>query len=88
MKKMITVLITSGIFLLYSQLSHADATCRSACYDSYDKCVANVINLPEPRTAEEQDILQACSDKRSECEHSCEDTSPPATDQQKQEEGK
>ena len=75
--------IISAIFF-----SYGDAKCRSVCNDNYDKCVANIINLPEPRTFEEQETLQACYDKRGDCEHSCEDPNEPTEDQQKQEEGK
>ena len=88
MKTLLMLLFISAIVLPYSRLSYADAKCRSVCYDSYDKCVADIINLPEPRTADEQDTLQACADKRNECEHSCEETNEPTSDQQKQEEAK
>lgn len=88
MKKIFTVVIISATLLPYSQLSYADAKCRSVCNDNYDKCVADIINLPEPRTIEEQDTLQACQDKRSDCEHRCEDTTEPQDSQQKPEEGK
>jgi len=87
MKKFFTVVIMSATLLPYSQLSYAEPFCLSVCDDNYDKCVANVINLPEPRTYEEQETLQACYDTRGDCQHSCEDTNKPPENQQKQDEG-
>jgi len=60
----------------------------SACDDNYDSCVANVINLPEPRTFEEQEKLQSCYDARGECQHRCEDSDEPEVNQKAQEEAK
>jgi hypothetical protein len=88
MKNIITVFIMSAIFFSYSQLTYASAKCREVCDGNYDKCVASVINLPLPRTADEQDTLDACDDKRNVCYHSCEDTNEPTVDQPQQEEGK
>jgi hypothetical protein len=88
MLKILTFAIMLATILTYSQLSYADAKCRSVCYANYDKCVADVINQPEPRTYEEQQTLDECSQRRADCEHDCEDTSEPTEDQPKQEEGK
>jgi hypothetical protein len=92
MKKLFAVVILSATLLPYSRLSYAeqydDPQCFSACDDTYNKCIANVINLPEPRTAEEQQTLDVCQQTYGDCQHSCESTNKPLENQQKQEEGK
>jgi hypothetical protein len=91
MKKFFTVVIMSATLLPYSQLSYAgeydDPKCFLVCDNNYNKCVANVINLPEPKTYEEQQTLDACQQIYGDCQHSCEDTTKPVENQQKQEEG-
>ena len=84
--KILSVIIMSATFLSYCQFSYADANCKDICDNNYDKCVANIINLPEPRTYEEQEKLQECYDIRGNCQHSCEDTNEPAVIKQKEEE--
>jgi len=73
-----------------SNLSHAeqydDPKCFEICGNNYNKCVADVINNPEPRTYVEQQTLDACHQTHSDCEHSCENTNMPLEDKQKQEE--
>ena len=88
MHKLFNVVLISAALLSYSHLSYADAKCMQVCDDNYDSCVANVINLPEPRTYEEQQKLQSCYDTRGECQHSCEDGNEPVVNQQNQEEAK
>ena len=91
MKKIFTVVIMSAMLLPYSQLSHAveydDPHCYSACDDNYKKCVADVINNPEPRTYVEQQTLDACQQTLRECQHNCEETNKPLEDQQKKDDG-
>ena len=86
MKKLFSVTLISAMLLPYSHLSQAE--CMSVCDANYDSCIANVINLPEPRTYEEQEKLQSCYDTRGDCQHSCEDTNEPSVDPPKQEEAK
>ena len=91
MKKIFTIFIMSATLLLYSQLSHAgeydDPHCFSVCDDNYKKCVADVINNPEPRTYVEQQTLDACQQTYGDCQHSCENSNKPQENQQEQKEG-
>jgi hypothetical protein len=91
MKKIFTIFIMSATLLLYGQLSHAgeydDPHCFSVCDDNYKKCVADVINNPEPRTYVEQQTLDACQKIYGDCQHSCENSNKPQENQQEQKEG-
>jgi hypothetical protein len=90
MKKVFTIMMVlfsliSGRQLSYA-MSHSD--CYDLCESNYNKCVANVINLPEPRTPEEQSVLDVCDDTHSACQHSCQESSTQQEDQPKQEDNK
>jgi hypothetical protein len=91
MKKIFTIFIMSATLLPYGQLSHAgeydDPHCFSVCDDNYKKCVADVINNPEPRTYAEQQTLDACQQTYGDCQHSCENSNKPQENQQEQKEG-
>jgi hypothetical protein len=80
------------MILPYSQFSHAeqydDPQCFSVCDDTYNKCIANVVNQPEPRTYEEQQTLDVCRQTYSDCQHSCETANKPLENQPKEEESK
>ncbi len=57
------------------------------CDDNYKKCIADVINNPEPRTYVEQQTLDACQQTYGDCQHSCENSNKPQENQQEQKEG-
>ena len=91
MKKFFTPVMMAAAILSYSQLCQAqfdDPACFSQCDTAYSSCIADVINLPEPRTYDEQHTLDACSQALGECQHSCEDTNSPSIPAPKQEDGK
>jgi hypothetical protein len=93
LKKMKKVfIIMMALFLLISGRQHSYAMTHSECYDICDsnnkKCAEPVINLPEPRTPEEQQLLDKCDDDHAACQHSCEDTGQPEKDEPKQEDNK
>lgn len=73
--------LMAATLLLHSQFSCAeqydDPQCFAKCEDNYNKCIAGVINLPEPRTAEEQQTLDTCQQTHGDCQHSCEESNKP-----------
>jgi hypothetical protein len=95
MKKVFIIMM--GLFLLISgrQRSYAmtHQECYAQCDSDYDKCVAPVINLPEPRTPEEQSVLTTCDLARGDCQRDCQgspqqEDQPKQDDQPKQEDNK
>ena len=91
MKKIFIVAILLATLVPCIQLSYAeqydDPQCFSVCDDNYKKCVADVINNPEPRTYVEQQTLDACQKIYGDCQHSCENSNKPQENQQEQKEG-
>jgi hypothetical protein len=90
MKKVFIFMMVLFLLITGRQLSYAltHSECYAVCNSNYDKCVESVINLPEPRTPEEQQVLDKCDDARSDCQHSCVDTSMPEKTEPKQEDNK
>ena len=88
MKKVIMAMMVPLTLLSGRQLSRAeqydDPQCFAVCERNYDSCVADVINLPEPRTPQEQQKLDACRQTHDDCQHSCETSNKPVEDQPKQ----
>ena len=92
MKKTLAAVMMSAALLSLSHPSHAeqydDPACFSQCDTAYNSCIAGVINLPEPRTFEEQQLLDTCRQTYGDCQHSCETANKPLDPPPKQEEGK
>jgi hypothetical protein len=93
MKKTIIVVSTSMMLMLSSQFSNAlDKTeCYSRCDQVYSKCIEKVKDVPDPKTVEEEEYLNACISTQSECHDDCIngiDSAPsPAPEQQKNDDG-
>jgi hypothetical protein len=85
-------IIMMALFLLISgrQRSYAMTLdeCLAVCDGNHENCVAPVVNLPQPRTPEEQQLLDKCNDARTACQYSCEDTNEPVRVEPKQEDNK
>jgi len=75
----IVFVIIMVLFALVSGRQNSYANARQVCFEGcdsdYDKCVAPVINLPEPRTPEEQGVLDQCRQEHDTCQHGCEELS-------------
>jgi len=83
MIRMIFILLISAMMLslnVYADeddnTNHADKEntpkpCNLVCDDKYNACAGDIINLPEPRTIEEQQKLDECDKIKNDCLHDC-----------------
>ena len=89
MKKVLIIMMVLFSLISGRQRSYAmtHAECYDLCDSNYNKCVAPVIDLPEPKTPEEQSVLITCDLARGDCQRDCH-ASPDQEDPPKQEDNK
>ena len=77
MKKLLATLIMSFAFLssnVYGEDSPKEDSpkpCVIVCDDKFEACAGDIINLPEPRTVEEQQKIDECDKIKNDCLHDC-----------------
>lgn len=81
----VIVVIPVLLSLAGAALAADESDCYNVCNQVCEKCSAKILNLPEPRTIDELQSLEACENERHNCDAHCAETGKPTENVQKDE---